>query len=255
MNNFEQKQKETAKRLGLKTEQLPKHIAIIMDGNGRWAQQRGLPRVAGHRQGGKTVEKIAQYCIDIGIESLTLYSFSTENWKRPKAEVDELMALYTIYLSQFRPMLIKNNAKLLHLGRLSQLPADLQNTISEALKITAANTEMTLAIALNYSGRAELIDAARQIAQKCKQGKLDIEAIDEQCIRNHLYAPHLSEPDLLIRTANEKRVSNFLLWQISYSEFYVSEKFWPDFTENDLDKAILDYAARERKFGDIKKSC
>jgi undecaprenyl diphosphate synthase len=254
MNNFEQKQKETAKRLGLRTEQLPKHIAIIMDGNGRWAQQRGLPRVAGHRQGGKTVEKIAQYCIDIGIESLTLYSFSTENWKRPKAEVDELMALYTIYLSQFRPMLIKNNVKLIHLGRLSQLPADLRNTISEAIKITAANTEMTLAIALNYSGRAELTDAARQIAQKCKQGKLDIDAIDEQCIRNHLYAPLLAEPDLLIRTANEKRVSNFLLWQISYSEFYVSEKFWPDFTENDIDKAILDYAARERKFGDIKKS-
>jgi undecaprenyl diphosphate synthase len=253
MNNFEQKQKETAKRLGLKTEQLPKHIAIIMDGNGRWAQQRGLPRVAGHQHGGKTVEKITQYCIDIGIESLTLYSFSTENWKRPKAEVDELMALYTIYLSQFRPMLIKNNVKLIHLGRLSQLPADLQNTISEALKTTAANTEMTLAIALNYSGRAELTDAARQIAQKCKQGNLDIEAIDEQCIRNHLYAPLLAEPDLLIRTANEKRVSNFLLWQISYSEFYVSEKFWPDFTENDLDKAILDYAARERKFGDIKK--
>jgi undecaprenyl diphosphate synthase len=254
MNNFEQKQKETAKRLGLRTEQLPKHIAIIMDGNGRWAQKRGLPRVAGHRQGGKTVEKIAQYCIDIGIESLTLYSFSTENWKRPKAEVDELMALYTIYLSQFRPMLIKNNAKLIHLGRLSQLPADLQNTISEAVKTTAANTEMILAIALNYSGRAELIDAVRQIAQKCKQGKLDIDAIDEQCIRNHLYAPFLAEPDILIRTANEKRVSNFLLWQISYSEFYVSEKFWPDFTENDLDQAMLDYAARERKFGDIKKS-
>jgi undecaprenyl diphosphate synthase len=254
MNNFEQKQKETAKRLGLRTEQLPKHIAIIMDGNGRWAQQRGLPRVAGYQQGGKTVEKITQYCIDIGIESLTLYSFSTENWKRPKAEVDELMALYTIYLSQFRPMLIKNNVKLIHLGRLSQLPADLRNTISEAIKITAANTEMTLAIALNYSGRAELTDAARQIAQKCKQGKLDIEEVDEQCIRNHLYAPLLAEPDLLIRTANEKRVSNFLLWQISYSEFYVSEKFWPDFTENDLDKAILDYAARERKFGDIKKS-
>jgi undecaprenyl diphosphate synthase len=254
MNNFEQKQKETAKRLGLRTEQLPKHIAIIMDGNGRWAQQRGLPRVAGHRQGGKTVEKITQFCIDIGIESLTLYSFSTENWKRPKAEVDELMALYTIYLSQFRPMLIKNNAKLIHLGQLSQLPADLQNTISEAVKTTAANTEMILAIALNYSGRAELTDAARQIAQKCKQGKLDIDAIDEQCIRNHLYAPLLAEPDILIRTANEKRVSNFLLWQISYSEFYVSEKFWPDFTENDMDKAILDYAARERKFGDIKKS-
>ncbi len=225
-----------------------------MDGNGRWAQQRGLPRVAGHRQGGKTVEKITQFCIDIGIESLTLYSFSTENWKRPKAEVDELMALYTIYLSQFRPMLIKNNAKLIHLGQLSQLPADLQNTISEAVKTTAANTEMILAIALNYSGRAELTDAARQIAQKCKQGKLDIDAIDEQCIRNHLYAPLLAEPDILIRTANEKRVSNFLLWQISYSEFYVSEKFWPDFTENDMDKAILDYAARERKFGDIKKS-
>jgi undecaprenyl diphosphate synthase len=254
MSNFEQKQKETAKRLGLDYRGLPKHIAIIMDGNGRWAKKRNLPRTAGHHQGGETVEKITQYCIDIGIESLTLYSFSTENWKRPKEEVDDLMSLYTIYLDQFKPMLMKNNVKFVHLGRLSRLPADLQNIISEMVKITAANIGMTLAIALNYSGRAELIDATRQIASDCLGGKLRIENIDEQCIGNHLYAPKLAEPDLLIRTANERRVSNFLLWQISYSEFYITEKFWPDFTEKDIDLAVVDYAKRERRFGDATKS-
>jgi undecaprenyl diphosphate synthase len=224
-----------------------------MDGNGRWALQRGLPRIAGHQQGGKQVEKIVQYCIDIGIENLTLYSFSIENWKRPKDEVDALMSLYTIYLIRFKPMLIKNNAKLIHLGRMSQLPSDLQNALKEAISLTEANTEMTLAIALNYSGRAEIIDATRQIASKCKRGSLNIDSIDEQCITNHLYAPLLPEPDLLIRTANEKRISNFLLWQISYTEFYTTEKFWPDFTEKDLDASIIDYAKRERRFGDIKR--
>ena len=149
---------------------LPKHIAIIMDGNGRWAQQRGLPRIAGHHQGGKTVEKITQYCIDTGIESLTLYSFSTENWKRPKEEVDELMSLYTIYLNRFRPMLIKNNVKLIHLGRPGQLPANLQKAISEAAMITTAHTEMTLAIALNYSGRAEIIDCVTGKSHKMQRG-------------------------------------------------------------------------------------
>jgi undecaprenyl diphosphate synthase len=253
MNNFEQRQKETAKRLGIDTERLAKHIAIIMDGNGRWAQQRGLPRIAGHHQGGKTVEKITKYCINTGIESLTLYSFSSENWKRPKEEVDELMSLYTIYLNRFRPMLIKNNVKLVHLGRPGQLPANLQKALSEAAMITTAHTGMTLAIALNYSGRAEIIDCVRKIAQKCREGIIEAENIDEQCIKNHLYAPQLAEPDLLIRTANERRVSNFLLWQISYSEFYVTEKFWPDFTEKDLDEALVDFAKRERRFGDIKR--
>jgi len=253
MNNFEKRQQETAKRLGIDKERLARHIAIIMDGNGRWAQQKGLPRVAGHRQGGKQVEKIVQYCIDIGIESLTIYSFSTENWKRPREEVEALMSLYTIYLTQFRPMLMRNNARLIHLGRLSQLPSNVQKAITEAVQQTADNTDMTLAVALNYSGRTEITDAVQKIAQECTQGIIKLQDIDEQCIRNHLYAPQLPEPDLLIRTANERRVSNFLLWQISYSEFYISQKFWPDFGEKDLDDALIEFAKRERRFGDIKK--
>ena len=253
MNNFEKRQEETARRLGIDKKRLARNIAIIMDGNGRWAQQKGLPRVAGHRQGGKQVEKIVQYCIDIGIESLTLYSFSIENWKRPKDEVEALMSLYTIYLTQFRPMLIRNNAKLIHLGRLNLLPSSVQKAITDAVNQTSANSGMMFAVALNYSGRAEIVDAVRQIAQKCRQGLIETENIDEKIFANHLYAPQLPEPDLLIRTAKERRISNFLLWQVSYSEFYVSEKFWPDFSEKDLDDALVDYAARERRFGDIKR--
>jgi undecaprenyl diphosphate synthase len=224
-----------------------------MDGNGRWAQQKGMPRIAGHHQGGETVEKIIRYCVTVGIESLTLYSFSSENWKRPAEEVNGLMSLYSIYLTRFRPMLMEDNIRLIHLGRLKQLPMELQNTIKETIEVTTGNTGMILAIALNYSGRTEIIDCVRHIAQKCKEGIIEAENIDEQCIRNNLYAPQLAEPDLLIRTANERRVSNFLLWQISYSEFYAAEKLWPDFTARDFDEALVDYAKRNRKFGDTKK--
>jgi undecaprenyl diphosphate synthase len=253
MNELEIKQEATARRLGIDKQRLAKHIAIIMDGNGRWAQQKGLPRVAGHRQGGKQVEKITQYCIDIGIESLTLYSFSIENWKRPKDEVEALMSLYTIYLTQFKPMLMRNNARLIHLGRLNQLPLSVQKAITDSVTKTSQNTGMTLAVALNYSGRAEIVDAVRQIALKCKQALIEPADIDELCVKNHLYAPQLPEPDLLIRTAKERRISNFLLWQVSYSEFYISDKFWPDFSEKDLDAALIDFASRERRFGDIKR--
>jgi len=228
-NSAEEKLKKTAKRLGVAPEQMPRHIAIIMDGNGRWAQKKGLSRVEGHHQGGKTVEKIAQCCVDFGIESLTLYSFSIENWKRPKVEVNSLMHLYTQYLIKIRPTLMKNNVKLIHLGRLAQLPAAVKTELAETMKISAGNTGMTLALALNYGGRTEIIDAAKKIAREYKSGKLRLKNIDEQCISRHLYTAGLAEPDLLIRTANEMRVSNFLLWQISYSEFYVTKTLWPDF--------------------------
>ena len=225
-----------------------------MDGNGRWAKKKGLPRMEGHRRGGKTVERIAQCCVDFGIESLTLYSFSIENWKRPKAEVNSLMHLYARYLVEIRPTLMKNNVRLIHLGRLSQLPTAVKTELTKTIKMTATNTGMTLALALNYGSRTEIVDAAQKIAQEYKNGRLRLKDIDEQCISRHLYTAGLAEPDLLIRTANEMRVSNFLLWQISYSEFYVSRTLWPNFKKTDLEKAILAYAKRNRRFGSIRKN-
>lgn len=251
-NKQEEKLRETARQLGIKPERMPRHIAIIMDGNGRWAQKRGLHRAHGHRQGAKTVEKLAQLCVDFGIESLTLYSFSTENWERPKAEVDALMHLYVQYLAAIRPTLMKNNVRLVHLGRLAQLPAAVRKELAKTVRITQVNTGMILALALNYSGRAEIADAARKVARQYKTGKLRLKDIDENCISRHLYKPGLSEPDLLIRTANEMRLSNFLLWQISYSEFYVTKTLWPDFKKADLTKAIKAYASRTRRFGTVK---
>ncbi len=254
MESFEEKIKNTAKRLGLNPEHIPRHIAIIMDGNGRWAQKKGLPRVAGHRQGGKTVEKIALHCVDLGVKSLTLYSFSIENWKRPEDEVNSLMYLYTRYLVEIRPTLMKNNVKLIHLGRLAGLPPSVKAELAETIRLTVDNTGMTLALALNYGGRAEIIDAAKKIAQQYKRGQLCLKNIDEQCISRHLYTAGLDDPDLLIRTANEMRISNFLLWQISYSEFYVTKTLWPNFKKSDLEKAILAYAKRNRRFGTVKLS-
>lgn len=233
-------------------EQMPRHIAIIMDGNGRWAQKRALPRIEGHRQGAKTAEKMARYCADFGIESLTLYSFSIENWKRPKTEVNALMQLYSQYLTEIRPKLMKNNVKLVHLGRLAGLPPGVRTELVQTVRLTADNTGMTLALALNYGGRAELVDATREIARQYRKGQLRLEDIDEGCIGRHLYTAGLSDPDLLIRTANEMRVSNFLLWQISYSEFYVTRTLWPDFNKPSLRKAIIAYAKRNRRFGGIK---
>ena len=251
MKSIEEKLKKTAKNLGIMHEQIPRHIAIIMDGNGRWAQRRALPRIEGHRQGAKTVEKIAQHCVDFGIESLTLYSFSIENWKRPKAEVNALMHLYTEYLVRIRPTLMKNNVKLIHLGRLHGLPSPVQNELTKTMRKTSTNTGMKLALALNYGGRSEIVDATKKIAQKYKKSKIRLKDIDEQCISRNLYTAGLAEPDLLIRTANEMRISNFLLWQISYSEFYVTKILWPDFKKASLEKAILAYAKRTRRFGTI----
>ena len=245
------KLKITAARLGISPEDMPRHIAIIMDGNGRWAKKRGLPRYEGHRQGGKTAEKISQCCVDFGIEVLTLYSFSMENWKRPKEEVDALMNLYAEYLAKMRPKLMEDNVRFIHLGRMAGLPGTVKTELVKTVETTAANTGMVFALALNYSGRAEIIDAIKQIACKHKTGELVLSDIDEDCISRHLYTADLADPDLLIRTADEMRVSNFLLWQISYSEFYVTETLWPDFEKADLEKAILAYAKRIRRFGSV----
>jgi undecaprenyl diphosphate synthase len=247
----EKKLKENAKRLGIKPEQFPRHIAIIMDGNGRWAKKNGLPRIEGHRMGGKIVEKIALDAIDLGIEYLTLYAFSTENWKRPKSEIDALMYLYTHYLIGIRPIMIKNNVKLIHIGQMDRLPAKLKEELTKSIEITADNAGMTLVLALNYGGRVEIIDVAKKIAAEYKRGLLGMNDIDENCITQHLYTASLPEPNLLIRTANERRISNFLLWQISYAEFYVTDTYWPDFSKEDLEKAIIEYSKRTRRFGNI----
>lgn len=243
--------KETAEHLGIRPEQVPRNLAIIMDGNGRWAQAKGLPRVHGHREGAKTVEKIAQHCVDFGVESLTLYSFSMENWQRPREEVNALMNLYAEYLVGIRPVLKKNDVRLVHYGRMATLPAMVQESLRETMEITAGNGGMILALALNYGGRAEIVDATRSIAQQCKDGKLQIEEIDDECMSKHLYSAGIPDPDLLIRTADEMRVSNFLLWQISYSEFYVTDTFWPDFTRASLEEAMLAYSRRDRRFGSL----
>jgi undecaprenyl diphosphate synthase len=244
----------TAKRLGIEPEKIPHHIAIIMDGNGRWATQRGLPRFQGHRQGARTVEKIVDYCVDVGIEALTLYSFSMQNWKRPKLEVTFLMQLYTRYLIGIRKTLKEHNVRLVHMGRTENLPLKLVRELNKTVEISSKYTGMVLVLALNYGSREEIIDGVKAICRKCVDGKLDVEKIDENIISDSLYTASLPDPDLLIRTSDEKRISNFLLWQISYTEFYVTDTLWPDFAPADVDKAIIEYSKRARRLGDIKPS-
>jgi len=251
MNSMEQKLAATAERLGLQPEQMPRHIAVIMDGNGRWAQQQGLPRYEGHGQGAKTAEMISLRCVDLGIQSVTLYVFSTENWRRPQAEVDALMHLYSAYLVSIRGTLVDNNVRFAHLGRMEGLPQAVQDALHGTMEVTRDNTGMVLAMALNYSGRAEIVDATKAIAEKVQRGELRADEIDERVVSQHLYTKEMPDPDLLIRTADELRVSNFLLWQISYSEFFVTETLWPDFDASDLEKAIVAYAERNRRFGAI----
>ena len=251
-SEFDKKRKFTAERLGIEPGRIPRHIAIIMDGNGRWATQKNLPRFEGHSQGGKTVETIALHCVTLGVEYLTLYSFSMQNWKRPKEEIDFLMYLYSEYLAGIRPNLMENNVRLIHLGRTERLPRKVIEAMEKTAELTANNTGMVLGLALNYGARTEIIDAVKKIAQEHKDGRITLDDIDQDCVSNHLYTAGWHDPDLLIRTSGEMRVSNFLLWQISYAEFYVTETFWPDFSEDEIDRIIQIYAKRARRFGDIK---
>ena len=238
--------------LGIPWLRLPRHIAIIMDGNGRWAQQRGLPRLEGHRNGSKAVRATITECARLQVECLTLYSFSTENWKRPADEVTGLMQLYAYYLVNERPTIMQNNIRVRHVGSEDGLPDSVVRELRETVRLSAANTGMTLCLALNYSGRAELIRAMRQIATDVKSGQLTSAEIDEDIIHGHLDTAGLPDPDVLIRTAGERRVSNFLLWQISYAELYITDVFWPDFDQGQLHDAIRDYASRNRRFGGLK---
>ncbi len=230
---------------------MPRHVAIIMDGNGRWAQEKGLPRIEGHRNGSKGVRSVITQSAQLGFECLSLYSFSTENWKRPKHEVDTLMGLYKQYLIEERPTIMGNNIKLRHIGFEEGLPDDVIKELRETSRMSANNTGMTLFLALNYSGRAEIVGTVQRIAQKVKQGEISVEDIDESVVDHHLDTGGAPDPDLLIRTSGEKRISNFLLWQIAYAELYVTDIHWPDFGEETLTHAVQDFAQRNRRFGDI----
>ena len=247
---------ETLQRLaavGLDPARLPAHIAIIMDGNGRWAEQRGLPRVEGHRRGTQSVRATVEECCRLGIGQLTLYCLSVENWKRPQAELDFLMALLEQYLIEERAEIMEQNIRFSMIGRRGDLPANVLHELDESIRLSRNNTGTVLCLAINYGGRTELIDAMRDLARQAKQGKLDAEDIDEDLISNALYTAGMPDPDLLIRTAGEMRVSNFLLWQISYAELWVTEKCWPDFNGEALHQALRDYASRERRFGGLNK--
>ena len=232
--------------------QLPRHIAIIMDGNGRWAKRQGLPRIRGHEAGAKTVRNIVTHCARLKIEALTLFSFSIENWKRPREEVEFLMNLYVQYLIAERETIMGNNVRFLHIGRRAGLPQSVLDEMDATVSMSRGNTGLKLCLALNYGSRDEIVDAVRAIAKNVQEGRLRPEEIDESMISNALYAAGLPDPDLLIRTANERRISNFLLWQISYAELFISEKLWPEFTPADLDAALIDFAGRERRFGGIQ---
>lgn len=231
---------------------LPRHIAIIMDGNGRWAQHRGLPRIEGHRNGSKGVRLTITQTARLGVECLTLYSFSTENWKRPPEEVAGLMDLYEQYLIEERPTIMNNNIKVRHIGFEQMLPDRVLRELRETVRISQDNTGMTLCLALNYSGRSELVAAIQKMVNDSRDGSLKAEDIDETMVSSYLDTAGLPDPDLLIRTAGEMRISNFLLWQISYAELYVTDVLWPDFDGGVLHGAIKDYAGRDRRFGGLK---
>lgn len=237
----------------INTGRIPAHIAIIMDGNGRWARKRNLPRAMGHKAGVEAIRDIVKACSSLGVKVLTLYAFSTENWKRPADEVNILMNLLVEYLRNEVKELDVNNVKIKTIGDITKLPGICQQELSNAIKTTKDNTGLILNLALNYGGRAEIMDAARRIARLVKDGKISIEDISENTITNFLWTSGLPDPDLIIRPSGELRISNFLLWQCAYSEFWFSDINWPDFNRNYLYKAIIDYQGRDRRFGGIKK--
>jgi len=228
---------------------LPKHLAIIMDGNGRWAKQKGLLRAFGHENGTKSVRLAVETCAKLGIDNLTLYAFSTENWNRPKLEVDLLMKLLINSLKNELKTLTENNIRLHAIGNLDMLPKSAKKELSEVIETTKTNTRMTLTLALSYGSREEIISVVKEISEKVKNNIISIDSIDESIINQHLYTRNLPDVDLLIRTSGEHRISNFLLWQIAYAELYFTSVLWPDFKEEDLYEAIISYQKRERRFG------
>ena len=231
------------------SDQIPRHVAIIMDGNGRWAEAQGRERNEGHRAGLESVREIVRGARELGIQYLTLYAFSMENWNRPKGEVGELMRLLEHYLDVEIDEVIRNGIQCRAIGRLDRLPSQTQKSVEDAIARTAENREMTLTFALSYGGRCEIVDATRKLLRAAELGDLDPESLDEKTFASYLYEPETPDPDLVIRTGAESRISNFLLWQIAYSEIYISELMWPAFRKPDLEDAILEYQRRERRFG------
>ena len=228
---------------------LPKHVAVIMDGNGRWAKQRGLERTQGHTEGVKTVRRITEIASEVSIKHLTLYSFSTENWNRPKEEVDVLMGLIVSAIERETPDLIKNNVRLTMIGDISRVPEYARLKLLKCIQDTSPDTGLNLCVALSYSSRWEIVEAAKRIAADAAAGKISPESVDEALLSSYLTTSGMPDPDLLIRTAGDLRLSNYLLWQIAYSELYFTETYWPDFSKDDFCKAIIDFQSRERRFG------
>lgn len=233
-------------------EKTPQHVAIIMDGNGRWAKKRGLPRLKGHQAGAESVRAALRACRSAGVHYLTLYAFSSENWVRPRDEVEGLMRLILRFLESDEKELHDNRIRLRVIGHFADLPAAVQEQLTRVMAETRDYDKGQLILALSYGGRAEIVDAARELARRVQQGRLDPEAIDEKAFRSCLYVPDVPDPDLMIRTSGELRISNFLLWQLSYAELYVTDVLWPDFREPDFEAALASYRSRHRRFGDVQ---
>lgn len=233
------------------SDRLPQHVAIIMDGNGRWAQRQGLPRIEGHRRGVTSVRRITEHCARLHLKQLTLYCLSSENWKRPQHELDFLMHLLEQYLIEERSKILRENISLCVIGSREGIPPEVQREMDKTISMSADNTGLRLCLAVNYGARGEIVTAVRKIAEEVAAGTLSADDIDEQTLADHLYTAGMPDPDLLIRTAGEMRISNFLLWQISYAELWVTDHCWPEFDEADLEQALRDYAARDRRFGGL----
>lgn len=243
---------DLALALAIDPQRLPAHIAVIMDGNGRWANRRLLPRVAGHQAGIQPVRTTVETCSALGLEALTLYAFSVENWKRPRTEVDTLWSLLRVYLRKELATLQQNNVRLHAIGRIEYLPGVVRDELESTIRATESNTGLRLNLAINYSGKAELVDAVNQMLAAAREsGTLESLRVTEELLASNLYTAGIADPDLLIRTSGELRISNFLLWQIAYAEIYVTDTFWPDFKRRDLLNAILDYQKRDRRFGGL----
>ena len=242
-----------AAALGIPPERFPRHIAVIMDGNGRWAQRRGLPRIEGHRRGSEAVRRVIEECARLGVEHLTLYCLSCENWKRPREELDFLLNLLEQYMIEQRQTIREHNIRVSVIGRREGISDAVWKEVDESVALSRSNTGLRVCLAINYGARQELVDAVRGIARQVREGTLAPEAIDEKTLAAHLYTVGTPDPDLLIRTAGEMRLSNFLLWQISYAEIWVTDRCWPDFDEALLRQAIRDYAARDRRFGGLTR--
>ena len=254
MFNFFKKNRLEEKIEEKKLEKIPTHVAIIMDGNGRWAKKRNMPRVKGHYEGMQTVKKITKYASKLGIQYLTLYAFSTENWARPKEEVSYLMDLPEKMFTSFMPELMENNVKVEVIGVVEKLPENTRKAVEDAIEQTKNNTGLKLIFALNYGSKDEIVTAVKRIAQGAANNKYKVEEIDEQLISDNLFTKDTPDPDLLIRTSGEQRISNFLLWQIAYSEFIFTKVAWPDFVEEEFYKALLEYQSRDRRFGGLNEN-